>query len=430
MWAGVLLLAGLTLPSNARAQFLRVGPFDFTAKAKVGLNWSDNVDGVRPVEQDKRPDDFYLTWSFDLNSATPAGRDGLLTLDAGVEAEDYFRRDDLDTADLGRIRAELTKSMRRLKLNTFVGWEHTLEMEEDVYYPGISRFRRNPHTLTEYGGGAEWIRAPLTLKADYEFARERYDYEEFRIADNDETTISMTAEWRFGNIGDISYELEKTLTEYVQQSDDNPEWTTTEKILVNLDQPFRLFRRPQVTLSLGVEKEDDLETGKKGEWDPIYTLDIKDSWELGSRLTLSANANYEYDQDPEGDDIIGWTYLVKLDHEVTPQIRHGLAFEREPRDTFNSRSETDTTTYTYTLRISDIITDGLSFTLDSSYERNQPLDGPEERITTHELKLAHTREISRRLRRSFTYTYSLEESNLEDELLIINLVEWVYSYDF
>ncbi len=130
VWAGVILLFGLTLPRTSRAQFLRVGPFDFTAKAKVGLNWSDNVDGVRPVEQDKRPEDFYLVWSFDLNSATPAGRDGLLTLDAGVEAEDYFRRDDLDTADLGRIRAELTKNMRRLKLNALSSGESLKHCEK------------------------------------------------------------------------------------------------------------------------------------------------------------------------------------------------------------------------------------------------------------------------------------------------------------
>lgn len=413
----------------ASAQLLRIGPFDFTSKTEVGLTWTDNVDGNRPSAQEKRPEDVYLTWDFSLKSSTPAGRDGVLGIEAGLGGEDHIKRDDLDTADLGRFRAELVKNVRLLRVDAFWGWEHTLEMIEDVYFPGVSRFRRNPYKQTEYGGGAEWTRKPLTIGADFEFTRKRFDYDEFRVGDYDETRWGATAEWEFGKVGSISYELEKTYTEFINKEDDDPDWVTTETVLASFDQPLQLFRRPKVTFSVGVEKEDDLETGKKGEWDPIYTLDVSDVYELGRRLKLSVNANYEYDVDPEADDTIGWTYMVRLDHEVNPRMLQSLTFEREPRDTFNSELETDTTTYSYDLKVRDVIMLGLDFTLGSSYEVNRPVVGPVEKITTHQLELAHSREISVRLKRKFSYLYNWEDSNLEDEVLTENRVEWMYIYD-
>lgn len=426
---GLLLFFGLALPELSTAQFLRIGPFDFTARTTAGLSWSDNVDGVRPAAQDKRPDDFFLTWSLELVSNTPVGRDANLAISAGVDAEDYFTRDDLDIADLGHFRADLTKSIRRLRLMAGYSWEHTLEMSEDIYFPGLSRFTRNPNTLTTYEAGAEWVRNPLTLRAEYSFSEERYDYDQFKVGDNDETSWKMSADWKVGTIGSISYEVEKTLTEYINKPDDDPEWDSTEKLNFNFANPFRLLRRPLIVFSAGVEREDDVETGEKGEWDPIYSVDISDKWEIGSRLSLSAHANYEYDQDPESDDTIGWLYDIRFDHALTPRARQSLSFKREPRDTFNSKADTDTTTYEYAFVIEDLLIIGLKLDIAASYEVNEPTKGPTEKLTTYDVSLSHAREISSRLRRIFAYMYSMEESNLEDELLIENLVEWKYSYD-
>jgi hypothetical protein len=172
-----------------------------------------------------------------------------------------------------------------------------------------------------------------------------------------------------------------------------------------------------------------VETGEKGEWDPIYSVDISDKWEIGSRLSLSAHANYEYDQDPESDDTIGWLYDIRFDHALTPRARQSLSFKREPRDTFNSKADTDTTTYEYAFVIEDLLIIGLKLDIAASYEVNEPTKGPTEKLTTYDVSLSHAREISSRLRRIFAYMYSMEESNLEDELLIENLVEWKYSYD-
>ena len=223
----------------------------------------------------------------------------------------------------------------------------------------------------------------------------------------------------------IEYRNENTSERLVNDPGDDGDWETTETITT--DWESKLWRRPQVKFSVGIEKEDTED--EEGTWDPIYTVDVSDRYQFGSRMTLSFIANYEYEDDPEEDDIVGLTFDVNLDHEIGPNARQRLYGTREPRDTFGANEDTDTTTYGYLLELDDLLIRDLSFLGNYEYEINRPVDGPREDIERIELTLAHIRELTPRLKRSLRYTYTREDSNLEYELLIENMVEWIYTYE-
>lgn len=420
-WAGVALL----LPPKVSAQFLRIGPFDFTAKAEAGATWTDNVDGARPSEQTAEAKDYFIFGGLSLESATALSADGRMTIDTGFVVEKHFVREDLDNSEnpLGHFRAEAIQPFAWLELNAFYNWERKSESVERVI-PGVSSKTRNPYELKEFGYGADWRRGPLSLGAGYEYSEERYDKAEYRVGDVDTTTINYDAMWKINDRADVTYEAEFKREEYLNVLDVDPYWDTTETILFNFD--LELWRHPRTTFAFGVERED--QEDKQGDWEPKYEIKMEDEIDLSPVLKLSGDAMYTYEAQPEDDDI-AFTYGVKLEHEINSSTRHFLELTREPRATFGSTEETDTTTYTYNLKLEDLFLPELSLMYETSYEVRKAPETLDEHIWSYTLQLEHLKQVTTRLKRSLKYVYEAEDSDFYDELLVENRVEWAYEYD-
>ena len=410
------------------AQVLRIGPFDFTAKGRVGAVWSDNIDGQRPSAQTDEAMDYYGYYGLDLSSVAALTGDGRVTLDTGFTVEKHVVREDLDNSEapLGYFRAAADKRYRRLSLATFYSWERSSSSTE-IVIPGVSGKTRNPQEAKEYGWGGTWRGYRLNLAADYKMLQDRYEKEEFREGDRNSETINYLAEWRAIRQLSLEYRLEYTRDEEVNDPEANPEWEATETWRVNFDELFNLWRHPKVTFSIGVERED--ERDKKGDWEPIYELTVSDDWDISSRLKLSYSALYSYEDNPEEDDI-AFTYDVAMEHQINSRTTHRLSLNREPRRTFGSSTDSDTTTWQYGIRFEDFLIPNLALGGAVNYDITIPPEGDETHVWGYTVSLAHNREVTSRLRRVWVYTFDAEDSDQESEWLIENKVELNYVYDF
>ena len=257
------------------------------------------------------------------------------------------------------------------------------------------------------------------------FERRRYEKEEFKSTDEDLTTISWDAGWKMRENLSLKYDYERKRTERVNIPDDDPEWKETERI--TLDWDVRLLKRPELTYSLGVEKEDT--DDKDGEWEPIHEVGLRDTVEFSSRLKLDWNALYAYEANPEDDDI-RLTYGATLSHDISWTLRQQFSATREPRETLGTTTETDTTTYRYALDKSDLFIPNLMALFRVSYQITKPPAGETEKLLTYDFGLKHEMAYSRRLLRIFSYDYFREDSNLNDEILEEHRVSWAYEYTF
>ena len=113
---------------------------------------------------------------------------------------------------------------------------------------------------------------------------------------------------------------------------------------------------------------------------------------------------------------VTFQYDIILAHQISSRVKHALTFTQEPQDTFGSNADTKTTTYGYSLNISEIMFNGLTMIFDATYEESTPLEGLRltEETTTLTTGLTHTRALSRRLDRVLSYTYTWEDSNFQD----------------
>jgi hypothetical protein len=226
----------------------------------------------------------------------------------------------------------------------------------------------------------------------------------------------------------VKYRNELTKTTLINNPEESDnEWLETETI--SFDGSLELIKRPRVTYSLGVEKEDTQD--EEGEWEPRHAFSISDDADITPKLHLSAHAQYDIEQDKEEDDI-SFTYGVTLDHEISSTASQSLLFEREPVDTFASSTETDSTTYRYEFTKNDLFIYNLTFNFSATFEINEPLGGesPTEETWTYDASLRHTTLISRNIERSLAYEYSLENSNLFEEDIEEHRVTLTYRYAF
>ncbi len=425
---GMVILACALFPIHASAQVLRVGPFDFTAKARVGAVWSDNIESQRPSAQTAEPVDYYGYYGLDLKSDAELSGDGRITFDTGFTIEKHVVRDDLDNSDapLGYFRAEARKNIRRLSLKSFYSWERT-SSSADIVIPGVSGKTRNPQETRQYGWGGVWSGYRVTLGADYDMLQDRYDKEEFRSGDKNTETLTYLAAWRAIKQVNIEYEVEYTRDEEVNDPDAPKEWESTETFRFNFDELFNLWRHPKITFSIGVERED--ERDQKGAWEPIYDVTVSDDWDISSRLKLNYMAKYTYEDNYEEDDI-AFTYDVAMEHQINSRTIQRLSLNREPRRTFGSSTDTDTTTWRYGIAFGDFLIPNLTLSGEVSYEITAPPDGDVAHVWGYTAKLSHAREVTSRLRRTWVYLYDAEDSDQESEWLIENRVELNYVYDF
>lgn len=425
---GLLVLTSVFFPCIASAQVLRIGPFDFTAKARVGAVWSDNIEAQRPSAQTEEPVDYYGYYGLDLRSDAQLSGEGRVALATGFTVEKHVVRDDLDNSDspLGYFRAEAIKKYRRLTLDADYSWERK-SSSADIVIPGVSGKTRNPQETREYGWGGNWAGYRVTLDADYEMTQDRYEKEEFREGDRNSETLTYLAAWRVIRQLNLEYEVEYTRDEEVNDPDAPSEWEATETFRLNFDELFNLWRHPKVTFSVGVERED--ERDNKGEWEPIYEITVSDVWDISSRLKLNYRAGYTYEDKYEEDDI-AFTYNVALEHEINARTIQRLSLVREPRRTFGSTTDSDTTTWQYGITFNDFLIPNLRLGGAVTYDITIPPGEDANHVWGYSVNLAHAREVTSRLRRTLVYSYDAEDSDLESEWLVENRVELNYVYDF
>lgn len=424
--AWVLVLA---MPCVASAQFLRIGPFNFTAKAKLEGVYTTNVEQERPSEATADREDYYLITGLDLASRAEMSPNTALDIETGVTLEKHFKRPDLDNSSdpFGKLRLSALTELGHYTFNVFAGVERTSESAEDTYDPQ-QRKKRDVQDKQEYGAVVDWKRSGVSLQGSVDFTSERHADKIFQDADQDEQTWNFMADWRITKTLGLSYSMERTKTELVNNPDANMGWQTTENISVDWMLP--ILKRPSLTYRFGMEKEDTDQ--EKGSWEPTHALNLSDAWVLSPVLRLSVGAAYTYEQSPEENDI-ALTYLVSLEHDIGQTAMQTLTLTREPVRTLGSTADTDNTTVHYNFTKRDLFIYNLTWTLDVEYSRDTPLNsdlGESETVWTYGTGLTHSRAITRKIERQLTYKYDREDSSLEDEILDEHRVTLSYVYTF
>ena len=418
----------LAMPSVASSQFLRIGPFNFTAKAKLEGVYTTNVEQERPSEATADREDYYLITGLDLASRAEMSPNTALDIETGVSVERHFKRPDLDnsTDPFGKLRLSALTELGHYIFNAFGSVERTSESAENTYDPE-GRKKRDVQDQYEYGMGANWKRGGVTLEGSYDFTSERHAQAEFQDADQDEQTLNFLAGWRITKSVGVSYTMERTKTDVINSPDSGAGWLTTETI--SLDWLLPILKRPSLTYSLGVEKEDTDE--EKGSWDPTHTLTLSDAWELSPVLRLGVGASYTYEQNPEANDV-ALTGLISLEHEIGQTAMQKLTLTKEPVRTLGSTADTDNTTVHYNFTKRDLFIYNLMWTLDIEYMLDKPMDSAAESETTwtYGTGLTHTRALSRKIDRRLAYRYDREDSSLEKEILEEHRVTLSYVYTF
>ncbi len=417
----------------ARAQFLRLGPFDLTAQSQLEAIYTTNVEGERPSVAKKEMTDYYLIASLNLLGQAKALRSTVLNLDSGIAIEKHFVRSDLDNSSnpFGALSLRSTTELGHYRLQGEVIANRTYKAEEDTYVPGgATNKTRDVTDSLGYGGELSWQRQSVKVSGSYQFRSERHQDEQFKNGDRDETTIRFNGEWAFWKDASVAYENSRTRTDLPNSPITNQDWKVTESIRINYKLP--LLKRPALVYSFGLEKQDTDE--EKGKWDPTHTLSLDDAWNLSSpfaSLRLAVNASYQYEKNPESDDV-SFRYGGILTHDISRTAQEQLTADREPVRTFGSTTKTDTTKVKYSFTKQDLFMYNLNLLLSAMYEHSVPLDdvSPPENRWTYEGNLRYSRLVTRRLDRTLEYKYSLETSNLADEPLEEHRVTLKYRYTF
>lgn len=465
------LVLGMALPcvSSVSAQTLRLGSFDLTMVGRMDVAWDSNVDdlGVDEVNEGYERSDFYLMPGLSVVSS-PVGvwPSTELGLSAGIAYQDYLVRNDLDTA-IYDAAITFNTAMPRLSLNGQARVEYSVEGMEDTYVPGGSK--RDPMLTQAANVLANWNYRSLRLEAGSSFTRERHDYEEFWIGDQDETVYqagaylqdwrrlslfwswmrtetilveeysvtdetvySAGANWALFKWGGPFYTWERTLTTTVASQDSETD-VIEQTFGFSGAIPLDVLRRPKITYSFGMQYEETRNTEAEDEktWEPVHTITASDQLQLSRTIDLKGNATWSSDVDA---DEIEFQYTVTLTQLLGPRAQHALNFTQEPRPTFGSTSDTETTTYGYTLGIRDLFIYNLGFNLGLTREENTPLeeDNPQtEVIHSVNAGLIHTRQITSRLQRQLSYQYTWEDSNIvETDPIVKHLVIYGFTYQF
>jgi len=413
-WCGAALLGMGLLTTSTQAQTLRLGPMDIYIQGMVEVAYDSNVDDAYPEEVKEGLDegDFYIRPGLRINTQKmPLFRRTLIDFEGRVSYEDYFSRSDLDT-ELYNVNLEINTLLPRIDLGVMVSTEYTVDSSEDQYIPG--GVTRDPKQVNAANAYADWHHQKFRIETHADYSTERHDYDAYVFADQDESIIFAGVYLDLFTWGSLFYSWEQTLTTYTQTDEEVD--GVVKKFGFDGAIPLSWLAHPQITYSLGIESnEDSSDEDKDATWEPSHSIRAEDKLQMSKTLSLSGYVQYEnkiYDDD------IGFTYTLELLQLLGPRARHSLIFSQEPRATFGSTQETESTSFTYLFKISDLFIYNLSAYASAMYELETPLeveDAETEKTTTLLCGLNHTRQISRQLSRVIAYDFSLEDSNFHDD---------------
>ena len=445
-------LAGLAcvflIPAFASAQALRLGPLDIDAKARTEAIYTTNVEQERESEATADREDFYFVVGLDLTGKAQVQPRTELTLETGIAIEKHINREDLDNSEnpFGSVRAaSKTELGRATVINVEAHYERVSESEDDTYdlptrtratpdggseTVSVNRKKRNLHDAFGYSADGFWDWKRLSLNGGYSVESERYDEKEYQDGDEDEFTLTFGSVLELTSILSLTYDYEITKTETINIEDDWEGWEETQTIGLDLT----VFESDPATFTytLALEKEDQQD--EEGSWEPVHGFSLSGSILDRPRFSLTYSMNYDYEEDPEEDDI-GFTYDIAASHDITETISHSLSLSREPYDTLGSTEDTDNTTYSYDITFSEFLLQNMELAFTASYEIDEPMgpdagDAETEKTMIYGVRLEHIRPVAERIEQRIAYTYDYEDSNLEDEILEEHRVVLTYEYTF
>lgn len=392
---------------DAHAQFLRIGSFDFTATTRLEGIYTTNVEQERESESTEEREDYYYIVGLDLTSRSAVSPSTKLTISTGVSVEKHFNRPDLDNSSnpFGNVELDALTEVPPWYLRSGAYWRRESTSADNAYRPGGGK-KRDPSTSWGYSVRPGYRRDNISMEAGYTYDQERHDEDQYKSGDKDETHYLFNAREALTRRIALSQSYDREETEMV--SSDTPKTIKTTYLVLA---EYRVTIKPSFVVGAGFEKEENSSQEGGDDWEPIIRLSLSDDRKLTPRLTLRYQATYTSEKDQEEDDI-SFQYGATLEHRISYSAVQSVSATREPRKTFGSTTDTDTTTFAYTFNKMDLFIRGLNFRAAASYEINKPVDGPEEDITSYTVGLSHSARYSRRLSRTAAYDYSIEDSNL------------------
>ncbi len=422
---------------EAKAQFLRIGTFDFEARTSLAAIYTTNVEGERPSEAEEDREDYYLEWVLSLNSTKQISTRTRLFLDATIEFEKHFIHTDLDNGEYpyGQLGARFITDFDPIQFYGGATWERTSDSLEEIFVPtGLPQQKFQVGTETTYIIGADITFDHFNLGTSYQYTEERFDDEEFSEGENNEAEFSYYFNFIPHRYISLGYKMDRTKTDFINQEDGEGDWINDEELTVdiNINELFGLFERPKVVYSIGIQREDSRLEEDKDEnegWEIIHNLTISDKFDVSPTLSWDYYFRYGYEDNPEEDDI-EFTYGGKIEHRLSEQTAHQLSFRREPIQTFGTTTDTDSTEYNYTITKSDFGFKNVNALLGVGYTIDDPLEGETEKVLDYTARLSHAVQLSRNLTRDLSYEFTREDSNLYDEYLDEHRVTLRFQYTF
>ncbi len=439
---GLRLLAGVVLFSAlpAQAQFLRIGPFDFTSKARLQGVFTTNVEGERPSQAKQEMEDYFIVVGDDLNAQTEIGPTTTLNLDTGISFEKHFNRPDLDNSSnpFGKVRLGSYSEFGRYRANGYLAYDRTSSSSDDkTYYIPGDRKTRDVKDTGGAGLDIQWLWRTFKVFGLAYGTMERHDDEQFKDGNKNEITLKYGAKWQtFEQVG-LFYDNEYKKTEYTDKEaptdaeNRDDQWAMTERM--GLDGSIRIIKKPKITYTLGLEKKTG--QSESGKWKPTQTIGLDDDWLISSpyaALKLKLMVNYIYKKEYEEDDV-KLTFGASADHEISPSARQVLAVTKEPVQTLGSKNKTDTTKFNYTFTKDDLFIYNLGLIAGAEYGIYEPLDPgmtQTEHRWTYNAALKYSRDITRRISRDLVYKYRYEKSDLNSDGIQEHRVTLTYYYTF
>lgn len=406
----VLLALCLTVSGSALAQSLKIGRFDFTTSASVKLIYTTNVDGAPDGPVEKEREDYFLEFELRADSAQTFNPNSTLNMGFGLRTERHFVRDDLDTLNepFGDIRLRHDGSFGRYNTYLEVGYSRTEETRESAFVPG-GRKKRDPNNIFSYGGGVDWSYQRLTLSGSYLAEQERHDDPEFQDGDEDREDVLFDARWDINQRFALIYEYTLEKTDSLQDDTDYVDWQETQFVGFEAT----LIEDPAFLYTFGMEKAQQEED--TGTWEPVHEFAFEKVYDFTDTVTLGIDLNYVIREEQENltrAQQREQVSTITLDHFLDRYASQQLAWRRQPRDTFGTNSDTDTTEYSYRFDKSELLVRDLSLSAGYTYTIDRPTDAEDQRTHAYTLTLSLDRQLTRKLSRTLAYTYDYEKNNL------------------
>lgn len=422
---------------SAQAQFLRIGPFDFNAKARLEGIYSSNVEQERQSQAKSEREDYYGVVGLDMMSKANVAPNTQVNVDTGISVERHVRRPDLNNSEnpFGRVNLNSATEFGRFILTGRGRMERTSESAEELYVPGDKK-TTDPRTEYEGGAGLNWTRNRLGASAFYTYTAKRHEKDEYKADDQNERTFNFNTTWQVWRYNGVYFNYERKKTEFLHKErtpgseGEETDWEETREFGMSGAIPVRFIRRPEITYSFGMESKKGNKVDDDAKWKPTHTVGASDKYDFSSSLSLAAHAQYE---NKIHEDTVTFQYNFDLVHQLSPSARQRLGVMRKPVDTFGSTDQTDETDWTYVFTKTDLFIYNLTFNFDASYKISRPM-GPEggetEKTTTYNFTLDHSRALTRRVERRLGYKYHWERSNLIGEVLDEHRVTLSFIYTF